>query len=90
MPKMYYRSMDDTFVEICNGYECNLFLHSLNSLWTSLRWTFEKQFNLALPFLDVLVKKSSSKFISSFTENPHSPVNIYAGIPAVHRNAKVT
>ena len=64
-PEMYYRYMDDTFVVFSNEDECDLFLDSLNSLHPSLRLTFEKDFNLALPFLDVLVEKSPSKFITS-------------------------
>ena len=69
-PEMYYRYMDDTFVVFSNEDECNLFLDSLNSLYPSLRFTFEKEFNLALPFLDVLVEKSPSKFITSVYRIP--------------------
>ena len=47
--------------------ECDLFL---NSLYPSLRFTFEKESNLALPFLDVLVEKSPSKFITSIYRKP--------------------
>ena len=36
----------------------------------SLRFTFEKESNLALPFLDVLVEKSPSKFITSIYWKP--------------------
>ena len=57
--------MDDTFVVFSNEDESDLFLDSLNSLHPFLRFTFEKDFNLALPFLDVLVEKSPSKFITS-------------------------
>ena len=39
--------------------------NSLNSLHLSLPFTFEKESNLALPFLHVLVEKSPSKFITS-------------------------
>ena len=57
--------MDDTFVVFSNEDECDLFLDSLNSLHPSLRFTFEREFNLTLPFLDLLVEKSPSKFITS-------------------------
>ena len=53
-----------------NEDECNLFLDSLNSLHPSLRFTFKKESNLALPFLDVLVEKSFSKFITSISREP--------------------
>ena len=57
--------MDDTFVVLSNENECDFFLNSLNSLHPSLRFTFKKESNLALPFLDPLLKKSPSKFITS-------------------------
>ena len=62
--------MDDTFVVFSYEDECDLFLDSLNSLHPSLRFTFEKESSLALPFLDVLVKKFSSKFITSIYRKP--------------------
>ena len=69
-PEMYYRCMDDTFVAFSNEDECDLFLDSLNSLHPSLRFTFEKESNLALPFLDFLVEKSPFKFITSIYRKP--------------------
>ena len=69
-PEMYYRYMDDTFVVFSNEDECDLFLDSLNSLHLFLRFTFEKESNLALPFLDVLVEKSPSNFITSMYRKP--------------------
>ena len=62
--------MDDTFGVFSNEDECDLFLDSLNSLHPSLRFTFEKESNLALPFLNVLVEKSPSKFITSIYRKP--------------------
>ena len=44
-PKMYYRYMDDVFVVFRKEDECDLFLDSLNSLHTSLRFIFEKESN---------------------------------------------
>ena len=49
--------------------ECDL-LHSLNSLHPSLRYAFKKESNLALLFLDVLVEKSPSKFITLIYRKP--------------------
>ena len=63
-PEMYYRYMGDTFAVFSNEDECDLFVDSLNSLHPSLCFTFEKESNLALPFLDVLVEKPPSKFIT--------------------------
>ena len=64
-PEMYYRYMDDTFAVFSNKDECDLFLDSLNAFHPSLRFTFEKESNLALPFRDVLVEKTPSKFTTS-------------------------
>ena len=87
---MHYRYMDDTFVVLSSKDKCNLFLHSLNSLHPSLCFTFEKESDLALPFLDVLVKKSLPGSLPLSTVNPHSAVNIYAGIRSLRKNTKVT
>ena len=62
--------MDETFVVFSNEDECALFLDSLNSLHSFLRFTFKKESNLALAFLDVLVEKSPSKFITSIYRKP--------------------
>ena len=59
-----------TFVVFSNEYECDLFLDSLNSLHPLLRFAFEKESNLTLPFLDVSVEKSPSKFITSIYRKP--------------------
>ena len=58
--EMYYHCIDDTFVVFSNEDECDLFLDSLNSLHPSLGFTFEKESNLALPFLEVLVVRSAA------------------------------
>ena len=69
-PEIYYHYMDDTFVVFSKEDECDLFLDSLNSLHPFLCFTFKKESNLALPFLDVLVEKSPSKFITSIYQKP--------------------
>ena len=68
-PEMYYRYTNDTFAVFSNEDECDLFRDSLNLLHPFLRFAFEKESNLALPFLDVLVEKSSSKFSISIYRN---------------------
>ena len=62
---MCCRYVNDIFNVFCNKGECNEFLTFLNSLHPSLCSTFEKENNCSLPFLDVLVKKSDSRFIAS-------------------------
>ena len=48
--------MYDTFVVFCNENECDLFLHNLNLLHPFFHFAFEKESNLTLPFLDVLIR----------------------------------
>ena len=69
-PAMYYRYMDDTFVVFNNENQCEVFLERLNSLHPSLQFTLEKESHSSLPFLDVLVEKSSSKFTTSIYRKP--------------------
>ena len=70
-PEVYYCYMDDTFLAFSNENECDHFLRiCLNLLHPSLRFTFEKESNLNLSFLDVLVEKSLYKFILSVYGKP--------------------
>ena len=70
-PEIYYCYKDDTFVVFSSKDESNLFLEdSLNSLHPSLRFSFGKESNLALPFLGVLVEKLPCKFITSIYRKP--------------------
>ena len=70
-PEMYYCYIDGTFLVFSNEDECDHFLYiCLNSLHPSLRFSFEKEFNLTLPFLDVMVEKSLFKFINSIYRKP--------------------
>ena len=62
--------MDDTFAMFEDEFNCNRFLKQLNSLHQSLIFTHEKEVNGKLPFLDVLVEKSNTKFLTSFYRKP--------------------
>ena len=55
------------------------FLSSLKSLYSLLRFTFEKELNSSFPFLNVLFEKHKTEFITS-VENPPLPANRYSGI----------
>ena len=57
--------MDDTFAMFENEFNCSQFLKQLNSLYQSLTFTHEKEVNGKLAFLDVLVEKSNTKFLTS-------------------------
>ena len=67
---MYYRYVDDTFAVFNDEDECNEFFSHLNSLHPSLRFTFEKECNRTLPFLDVLVEKNDHEFVTSIYRKP--------------------
>ena len=69
-PLFYFRYVDDTFAMFEDEFNCNRFLKQLNSLHQSLTFTHEKEVNGKLPFLDVLVKKSNTKFLTSVYQKP--------------------
>ena len=69
-PLIYFRYVDDTFAMFEDEFNCNQFLNKLNSLHQSLTLTHEKEVNGKLPFLDVLVEKSNSKFLTSAYRKP--------------------
>ena len=69
-PLLYHRYVDDTFVAFNNEVDCEEFLCHLNSLHPSLRFTFEKECDNCLPFLDVLVEKHDTEFITSVYRKP--------------------
>ena len=69
-PLMYYRYVDDTFAVFNDEDECNEFFSHLNSLHPSLRFTFEKECNRTLPFLDVLVERNDHEFVTSIYRKP--------------------
>ena len=69
-PLMYCRYVDETFAVFNDEDECNEFFSHLNSLQPSLRFTFEKECNRTLPFLDVLVEKNNHEFVTSIYRKP--------------------
>ena len=50
---MYYRCLDNTFAVFDSEHDCDEFLHQLNSLHPSWRFTFKTEDNQSLPFLDI-------------------------------------
>ena len=73
-PLVYFPYVDDTFAVFNNEEDCNeksvLFIH-LNSLHPSLRFTYEKESNHSLPFLDVLVERHDLEFLTSVYRKPN-------------------
>ena len=69
-PLVYFRYVDDTFAVFNNEKDCNTFFIQLNSLHPSLRFTCGKESNHSLPFLDVLVERHVSEFLTSVYRKP--------------------
>ena len=67
---MYCRYVDDTFAVFNDEDKCNEFFSHLNSLHPSLRFTFEKECNQTLPFLNVLVENIDHEFVTSTYRKP--------------------
>ena len=78
-PLMCYRYVNDTFAVFNDEDECNEFFSHLNSLHPSLCFTFEKECNRALPFLDILVEKMITNSLHRSTESRFSLANTFAG-----------
>ena len=73
---MYFRYVDDTFAVFNNEKDCNTFLTHPNSLHPSLCFTYKKKSNQSLPFLDVLVERHDSEFLTSVYRTPALPASI--------------
>ena len=69
-PTVYVRYMDDIFAVFETNRNKDGFLHSLNNLHSSLQFTVEHEVDRKLPFLDVLVERGSSKFVTSIYRKP--------------------
>ena len=69
-PLSCFRYVDDTFAAFNNEHDCNNFFTHLNSLHPSLRFIREKESNSSLPFLDVLVERQNSDFVTSVYRKP--------------------
>ena len=64
-PYCYISYVDDTFVCFSSGNESLKFYQCLNNLHPSLSYSMEAENSNMLPFLDVLVKKGPSSFVTS-------------------------
>ena len=69
-PFIYLRYVDDTFVSFGSRNDVLLFFHKLNGLYSSLTFTMEEENNNKQPFLDVLVERCDSSFLTSVYKKP--------------------
>ena len=61
-PPTYFRYVDDTFAIFDHEAEADEFLTKLNCLYPSLNFTFEKEKDKCLPFLDVYIERTDIGF----------------------------
>ena len=64
-PIMYKRYVDDTFLLFKQPEHASSFLTYLNNKHPNITFTYESEINNSLPFLDVNITRSGSKFTTS-------------------------
>ena len=69
-PFTYLRYVDDTFVSFKSRSAGLKFFDTLNRLHSSLSFTTEEESNGQLPFIDVLVERGDSSFLTSVYRKP--------------------
>ena len=69
-PDVYFRYVDDTFCVFGCETGAGEFFSHLNNIHPGLRFTLEKENYSTLPFLDVLVCKETSAFLTTLYCKP--------------------
>ena len=69
-PSFYRRYVDDIFCIFDNENQALNFLEYLNQQHPNIKFTFEKEVNQTLPFLDILIDNSSDDIITSVFHKP--------------------
>ena len=64
-PGVYFRFVDDTFAIFGSELDCDHFKGKLNLLHPALKFTVEREQNNSLNFLDVLVEKDGTGFLTN-------------------------
>ena len=64
-PLLYYRYVDDCFILFRSKEECMKMFEEFNNLHQSISFTMEEEQNGCLAFLDVMVRRNHSQFITS-------------------------
>ena len=70
MPGVYFRYVDEAFTFFKTEADCDIFLKRLSGLHPALQFTFEKEGSSSLPFLNVLIEKSGTGFLTSVYRKP--------------------
>ena len=69
-PGVYFRFVDDTFAIFGSELDCDHFKGKLNLLHPALKFTVEKEQSNSFNFLDVLVEKDGTGFLTSAYRKP--------------------
>ena len=69
-PVLYRRYVDDTFLLFKSDLHVDSFLSYLNSKHPNISFTSDNEEDQILPFLDVKIKRSENKFITSVYRKP--------------------
>ena len=69
-PFIYLRYVDDTFVSFKSRSDALELFDTFNQLHSSLSFTMQEESNGQLPFLDVLVERGDSSFLTSVYKKP--------------------
>ena len=69
-PAIYFRYVDGTFAIFKQEVNFGVFLVSLNRLHRALKFTFKREHDGKLPFLDILVERTELGFESSLYRKP--------------------
>ena len=81
-PPIYFKYVDDTFAIFDHEVEVDKLLSKLNCLHPSLKFTFEKEEDKCLPFLEVYVQRTDICFKTCVYPNPLSLAQyFYVGSP---------
>ena len=74
-PVYYRRYVDDLFALFCSPDYLDKFTDYLNSKHRNIKFTYEKESNNSLPFLDILISRSENGFKTSVYHKP-----IFSGV----------
>lgn len=69
-PNLWLRYVDDVLCLVSPNFQIDAFLHYLNSLYPTLKFTFEFELNHKMPFLDVLIHNCYSHLKFSVYRKP--------------------
>ena len=85
---LYFRYVVGTLVVFSDEFVGDSFLSAPNSLHLYLAFTRKIKTDGELPFLDILVEKAYSEFLSPYIANRLLPENIHVGIFLAFQNER--